>query len=211
MRSSESRYGETTSEEPGQREQLVLRADEDAHAFAAARRGRAGASSPPCVSRSSNRCRSARGLPGAVTSSRRLARPRTISRARLAAVGARPGSEARLDQLLRSVSSSALVGCRALEVGPGLGERAAAEMGIEVVGASWQRRGGRARRQRRSGGSRQSRLRRPGRPARRRLEMDELDVLQRQIGLAGKHDAGAARQARQHLARFGEQRSTVRR
>ena len=38
----------------------------------------------------------------------------------------------------------------------------------------------------------------------RRLELDELDMLQRHFVLGGEHQAGAARHARQHLAGLGQ-------
>ena len=143
--------------------------------------------------------------PAAVTSSRRLARPRTISvsgrPSRRPAQLARPASTSFAGQLVELGAERRLA---PLELGARLGERAAAEVRVEVVRRLDQRR------RRRAGIEVDEPVldravladqhdQRPG-----RLEADELDVLEADVGLAGEHDAGAARQAGERLARLGE-------
>ena len=94
----------------------------------------------------------------------------------------------------------------AFHLGPRLGERPAADVGVEVVPGLDQRRGRRAGFEVDQPVLDRAVLADQHDQAAGRLDPDELDMLEANVDLAGEHDAGAARQAGQRLARIGEER-----
>ena len=185
----------------GQREQLVLRADEDAHALGAARRGRAGRSRRAWSPRSSNSSR---------TRSRSSMRMQVVEQVGMAAhdqlavvARRRPTSwrgRPRSPSASAGRARSRLCVHRLLELGARLGERAAADTRIEEVRRLGQRRHRHARRQRRSRGSRSGRPRPPAPPARAPARGARTRCASAARWLCRQHHAGAARQAGQHAS-----------
>ena len=156
------------------------------------------------VSRSANRRRMRSRSASACRSAIRLAWPRTIS-CRLASSAPRPGGEAGVDQPRRErVEFAARRFARPRDFLARFRQRAAADLGVEVVGRLGERRS------RHAGGRRddavldravladQHRQRPLG------IEADELDMLEADIVLRGDDDAGAVGQVGEQGGRLGQ-------
>ena len=136
----------------------------------------------------------------------RLARPRTMTVRLRGAERRREGGEALFDEPAGElVEFGALLGALAAERGAGLGDGAADREGREVVAGLGQGARGQARGQGDDAVLDLAVLADEDRQGRLGVEADELDVLQHHVGLGGDHEAGAAGQAREHLARAGEE------
>ena len=124
---------------------------------------------------------------------------------RQAAFGAGPDGQPLLDQLLRQRVERGLgLLLELADIGLGFGQRAAVDVSVEEVRRLLQLRRGRAGRQLDDAVLDVAVLRDQHGQRLGRLELDELDVLERHLVLGGEHHAGAARHARQHLAGLGQ-------
>ena len=125
-----------------------------------------------------------------------------------AAVPSGEESVARPCSTRRSASSSSSARCSALllgEGGAGFGDGAADGEGGEIVAGLGQGAGGEAGGQGDDAVLDLAVLADEDREGRLRVEAHELDVLEHHVGLGRDHEAGAAREAREHLARAVEQ------
>ena len=124
----------------------------------------------------------------------------------MAGAGVGPRGETGVDQPAgQAVEFGARLGLAPLDFGPRLGERPAADIGIEVVAGLDQRRRCRAGIEVDQPVLDRAVLADQDHQPAGRLDADELDVLEPDVDLAGEHDARPARQAGQRLARVGQQ------